>query len=222
MQPGGVRTSVSFQKLLSAAVAAAAFLLTLSPAGQASTNSDQLLQRLSSANSGLRSYTAAVSADVVMHSFPYLSAHVSGMYYHKEPSKDKVVFTSGLPFIAKQFSNVYPHVESPARWRDVYDISVERDDGTYTTFKLVPRNHGRIDHIDAKVGDRTAELAQLRWNYVDGSYATLNQTYGKVGAYRLVTRESGHFENPDYNADLSSTFGNFKVNVAIPDSVFSN
>ncbi|HEX5275418.1 MAG TPA: hypothetical protein VFW34_09080 [Candidatus Rubrimentiphilum sp.] len=204
------------------AVAAAALLLTFTPAGEASTNSDRVLARLVSANSGLRSFTANVNADVVMRSFPYLSADLGGTYYHKEPSKDRVVFTSGLPLIAKQFSNVYPHVESPARWHDVYDISVERDDGTYTTFKLAPRSPGRIDHIDAKVGDKSGELAQLRWNYTDGSYATLNQTYGKVGAYRLVTRETGHFENPNYNADLSSTFTNFKVNVAIPDSTFSN
>ncbi len=217
-----VKNFVLIQRIAIASAAAAALLLTLSPSGQASTNSDQLLARVTSANSGPRSFTANVSADVVMHSFPYLTANVSGIYYHKEPSKDRVVFTSGVPFIAKQFSNVYPHVESPSRWHDVYDISVERDDGTYTTFKLVPRSRGRIDHIDAKVGDRSAELAQLRWNYVDGSYATMNQTYGKVGNYRLVTRETGHFENPNYNADVSSTFSNFKVNVAIPDSTFSN
>jgi len=210
------------QRFVSGAIAAAALLLSVSPAGQASTNSDQVLARLISANSGLRSFTASVSADVQMHSFPYLSANLGGIYYHKEPSKDRIVFTSGLPLIAKQFSNVYPHVESPARWHDVYDISVERDDGTYTTFKLVPRSSGRIDHIDAKVVNTSGELAQLRWNYSDGSYATLNQTYGKVGAYRLVTRETGHFENPNYNADLSSTFTNFKVNVAIPDSIFNS
>ncbi len=210
------------QRYFIGAITAAALLLTLSPTGQASTNSDQVLARLISANAGLRSFTANVSADVQMHSFPYLSANLSGVYYHKEPSKDKVVFTSGLPLVAKQFSNVYPHVESPARWHDVYDISVERDDGTYTTFKLVPRAHARIDHIDAKVGDRSGELAQLRWNYVDGSYATLNQTYSKVGAYRLVTRETGHFRDPNYDADLTSTFSKFRVNVAIPDSIFSN
>ncbi len=221
-QPGGVRTCMRTHRHFIRAVAAAALLLTLSPVAQASANSDQVLARLISANAGLRSFTANVSADVQMHSFPYLSANLSGIYYHKEPSKDRVVFTSGLPLIAKQFSNVYPHVESPARWHDVYDISVERDDGTYTTFKLVPRSPGRIDHIDAKVGDKSGELAQLRWNYSGGGYATLNQTYGKVGAFRLVTRETGHFEDPNYNADLSSTFSNFKVNVAIPDSVFSS
>jgi len=209
-------------RILTAFAAAAALLVALGQPLQASPNSDKLLARLISANSGLRGFTASVSADVVMHSFPFLSANVSGIYYHKEPSKDKVVFTGGLPFIAKEFSNVYPHVESPSRWRDVYNISVERDDGTYTTFKLVPRAGGRIDHIDAKVGDKTAELAQLRWNYVGGGYATLNQSYSKVGAFRLVTRETGHFEDSNYNADLSSTFSNFKVNTPIPDSIFAN
>jgi hypothetical protein len=210
------------QRFFSGAVAAAALLLTVTGAGQASANSDQVLARLVSANSGLRSFTANVNADVVMRSFPFLSANVGGIYYHKEPSKDRIVFTSGLPLIAKQFSNVYPHVESPARWHDVYDISVEREDGTYTTFKLVPRSSGHIDHIDAKVVNASGELAQLRWNYSGGGYATLNQTYSKVGAFRLVTRETGHFEDPNYNADLSSTFSNFKVNAPIPDSIFTS
>jgi hypothetical protein len=213
---------VSIARLSTAFAAAAALLLVAAPSGRAATPSNQVLQRLIALNAGLRSYTASIGADVVMHSFPYLSASVSGMYYHKEPSKDKVVFTSGLPFIAKQFSNVYPHVESPARWNDVYVMSVERDDGTYTTFKLVPRSPGRIDHIDAKIADKTGELAQLRWNYIDNSYATLNQTYGKVGPFRLVTHESGHFEDPNYNADLTSTFSNFKLNAPIPDSTFSS
>ncbi len=208
--------------ILRVLTATAALLLAVVQVGQTDTPSSEVLQRLIALDDHLRSYTASMSADVVMHSFPYLSASLGGTYYHKEPSKNKVIFTSGLPFIAKQFSSVYPHVESPSRWNDVYVITVVRDDGTYTSFKLVPRKHGHIDHIDAKVADKTGELARLRWNYVDGGYATLNQSYGRVGAYTLVTRQSGHFEDPNYNADVTSTFSNFKLNAAIPDSIFTD
>src|SRR5437763_8045237 len=92
-QPRRVRIFVLMKRLVSRAAAAGALLLVFSPAIQASTNSDQVLARLISSNRGLRSFTANVNADVVMHSFPYLSANVSGVYYHKEPSRDKVVFT---------------------------------------------------------------------------------------------------------------------------------
>ena len=181
-----------------------------------------LLARMASVSQSVKSYTASVHADVAMHSFPFLSPSLDGTFYHKEPSKNKIVFTSGLPFIAKQFSKVYPEVESPSRWQQIYAVSSEGDDGAFTTLKLVPRKHGRIDHIDAKVNDKTAEVISLRWNYNDGGYATLDQTYGDVDGHRLVTQQTGHFEVPHYNADLKSTFSNFKIDAAIPDSIFNS
>jgi hypothetical protein len=183
-------------------------------------NPGDLLQRMAAAAGTVKSYTAVVHADVAMHTFPYLSPSLEGTYYHKEPSKNKIVFTSNLPFIAKQFSKIYPEVPSPSEWQQIYAITTESDDGTYTTLKLVPRKHGRIDHIDAKVENKTAEVVSMRWNYNDGGYAMLNQTYGDVSGHLLVTNQSGHFETPRYNADLKSTFSNFKIDASIPDSVF--
>lgn len=191
------------------------------PAAAQTGNVSDLIRRMAAAQN-VRSYTASVHADVAMHSFPYLSPSLDGMYYHKEPSKNKIVFTSGLPFIAKQFSKVYPEVDSPANWQQKYFVSVESADASYTTLKLVPRKHGRIDHIDAKIDNATTDLVQLRWNYNEGGYATLNQTYSEVEGHRLVTEQTGHFEDPHYNADVKSTFTRFKINADIPDSVFAD
>ncbi len=202
------------------ALVSAAGLLALGAPAQAQSSS-QLLSRLVSRAESPRSDTANVHADVAMHSFPYLSPQLDGTYYHKEPSRDKIVFTSGLPFIAKEFSKIYPHLESPSRWDDVYSVSTEGDDGKYTTFKLVPRKHGRIDHIDARVENSTAYLVQLRWVYNDGGYATLNQRYARVNGYDMVVQQQGHVDIPHYNADVTSTFSNFKPNAAIPDSLFA-
>jgi outer membrane lipoprotein-sorting protein len=208
-------------RFLVATAAAAMLLLAASQSGQASTPSNPVLQRLIALDDRLHSYTADVRADVVMHSFPYLSPSLTGTYYHKEPNKNKIVFTGGVPFIANQFSNVYPRVESPSHWNDVYVIS-SQDDGTYTHFRLVPRQQSRIDHVAAKVADQSGELAELRWNYTGGGYATLKQSYGEVGAYWLVTHQTGHFEDSNYNADVTSTFSNFKLNAQIPDSIFND
>lgn len=203
--------------LLCALVASA-----LVPARAQTASANDLIRRMAAAEGGVRSYTASVHADIAMHSFPFLSPSLDGTYYHKEPSKNKIVFTSGLPFIAKQFSKVYPEVASPAQWFDKYYVSVEAADADFTTLKLVPRKHGRIDHIDAKIDDRTADLVELRWNYNDGGYATLDQTYSVVDGHRLVTQQTGHFEVPHYDADLKSTFTAFKINANIPDSVFAD
>lgn len=203
------------------------FAILLAAAGllgagaQAQTPPPSLLQRMAAQSQDVQSYTAAVHADIAMHTFPFLSPSLDGTYYHKEPSKNKIVFTSGLPFIAKQFSKVYPEVESPSRWNNVYVVTIESDQDGITTFKLEPRKHGRVDHIDAKVDDKTAEVTSMRWDYNDGGYATLDQTYGTVAGHLLVTEQIGHFEVPHYTADLKSTFSNFKINTPIPDSIFA-
>src|SRR5579864_8314239 len=204
------------------AVCCAAALAFAPPAAaETATQSDALMQRMVAVSQGVQSYTASVHADIAMHSFPYLSPSLDGMYYHKEPNKNKIVFTSGLPFIAREFSKVYPQVESPSRWGAVYVVSTESQNGGYTIFKLVPRKHGRVDHIDATVDEKTAEVTSLRWNYNDGGFATLDQTYTAVDGHLLVTQQSGHLKVPHYNADLKSTFKDFKVNASIPDSVFN-
>jgi hypothetical protein len=192
-----------------------------SATAQVPAATSSLLQHMIANADGVKSYTASVHADIAMRTFPFLSPSLDGTYYHKEPSRNKIVFTSQMPFIAREFSKVYPEVESPSRWAEVYYITSEGDADGYTTLKLVPRKHGRIDHIDAKIDDTTANLVSLRWNYNDGGYATLEQTYSDVEGHPLVTQQAGHVEVPHYTVDLKSTFSNFKLNAAIPDSVFA-
>ena len=207
----------------SAALFAFAALTAAGPVPVSAQNdtATDLIRRMVAADN-VRSYTASVHADIAMHSFPFLSPSLDGTYYHKEPSKNKIVFTSGLPFIAKQFSKVYPEVESPANWAEKYYVSVESADPAFTTLKLVPRKHGRIYHIDAKIDNKTADLVELKWNYNDGGYALLDQTYSVIQGHRLVTEQTGKFDVPHYSADLKSTFTAFHINANIPDSVFAD
>lgn len=194
---------------------------TAIPALCAATSTPPVLLRLIALSSSVRSYTAHVQAHVAMHTFPFLSPTLTGTYYHKEPSRDKIVFTGGLPFVAEEFSKVYPHVESPSRWESVYVVTVHGDRDGVTTLHLVPRKHGRVDHIDARIADKSAELLSLKWIYSDGGYATLVQRYGVVGGHELVIRQNGHFQVPHYDADLISTFSGFRLNAHIPDSTFT-
>ena len=66
-----------------------------------------------------------------MKSFPFLSADLVGTYYYKEPDKNKVVFSSGVPVVAQQFDRLYAHIESPSQWRDLYVVGVVSDDGKH-------------------------------------------------------------------------------------------
>jgi len=182
-----------------------------------------LLARMIALNPGLKSYTAAIRADVHMTSFPYLNPILDGTYYHKDPSKDKIVFTSGLPGIAKQFSKIYPRIAGPGSWKTVYEVTQGASQSGTTTFALVPRKHGRIDHIDVVVDDATATILSMKWNYNDGSgYAELRQTYTKVGNDYLVSAQTGHVEQSIYKADINSTFASYQLNAPIADSFFAD
>jgi outer membrane lipoprotein-sorting protein len=181
-----------------------------------------LLARMSELNPNLHTFTATLHAHVVLKSFPFLSADLSGTYYYKEPDKTKVVLSSGVPMVARQFDKLYAHIESPSMWREVYAVSAISDDGSTTTFRLTPRKRGNVDHIDAVVDDNKATLTSMRWNYDNGGYAQMTNHYGRVQSNVVVESQVGHVEEPGYTADLSSTIDNYTINPKLPDSVFSS
>ena len=180
-----------------------------------------LLQRMGAINPSLRSYTATMHAHVVLTSLLGFSADLVGTYYHKDPNLDKLVITQGLPGIAKQFSELYPHIESPARWSQIFDVTMMGDDGTTATFKLVPRKRGNIDHIDAMVDDKTATVKSMTWHYYNGGSAIMNNNYSTIDGNVLITSQTGKVDEPSYKGDISSTLSDYKINPPIDDKVFA-
>ncbi len=216
VEPDMNRIRIAFYGALAAGLLASAGLLSQVPV-QAQT---PMLSRMISLNPNLHSYQATIHVDIALKTFPYLSPSLDGMYYHKDPSKDKLVFQSGLPEIAKQFDKIYPRVEAPSRWKEVYFVTQVGDDGSKTSFKLVPRVHSRIDHIDVQVDDKTATVTKMQWNYNDGGFAALDESYRVIDGNYLPVSQTGHVEVPSYKADVTSSFSNFKLNPSIPDSFF--
>lgn len=204
-------------KTLAALLALAA--LGLAPVRTAAAG--DLLDRMAALNPTLRSFTATLHADVALKTFPFLDVHLTGTYYHKEPDRNKVVFTSGVPAVAQQFDKLYAHIESPSHWSQVYTVTLVSDDGKSTTFRLVPRKRGNVDHIDAVADDRSATVRSMRWSYDNGGYAEMFNRYGTVDGNVVVQSQTGHVQEPGYTADISSTLDNYTMNASIADSVFT-
>ena len=181
---------------------------------------DDLLARASDVNPTLRSYTVTLHAHVVLTSFPFLSTDLTGTYYHKDPNKDRLDITSGLPGVAKQFDKLYPHIVSPAQWPSVFVVTRANDDGTQTTYKLVPRKRGNIDHIDAAISDKDATVSSMVWHYYNGGTAVMNNAYSTIGTNVVVTSQTGEVDEPSYKGKITSTLDGYKMNAQIPDSVF--
>jgi hypothetical protein len=190
---------------------------TASPAPAASGD---VYRRMVGLNAGLRTYEARMRVDINLKTFPYFSPTLNGNLYFKQPDKQAVVFDTA-PILAAQFKKVYPRVESPVRWPQIYDFSRYGGDAQTTTFRLVPKKNGRIDHLDAVVDNATATIKSYTWTYKDGGFITLNQTFATVNGNYLVKEQRGRIEVPSYRADVSSAFSGYKLNGSIDDGVFS-
>jgi hypothetical protein len=208
----------SFALLCSAAVLAALIPALPAPA------EDDLYARMQRVNTGLQSYQSDVSVHVEMHSLPYLNQTFSGRAYYKKPDKAAVQFDT-VPVLANLLKKVVGQMEMPSDWPKLYDVTKTTDDGSVATFRLVRKKNGRIDHVDARVDDKTATVSEMTYFYKEsdggGSVRFANQ-YDQIGGNYLLKTQTGKVDIPHYNADLNTQFANYKLNVPVSDSIFKD
>ncbi len=178
-----------------------------------------LFKRMIALNASLRTYKADVHLDVALKSFPFISPSLDGTAYYKRPDREAVIFDT-VPALASQFRKVYPRIDPPGDWLAIYEVYVMGDDTGTTTFRLVPRKNGRVDHLDVKVDDANATITGYVWTYKDGGFVAFDQSYRTLDGNFLVDKQTGHVELPSYKADVTSRFSNYQINVAVADSVF--
>lgn len=189
------------------------------PAGAEDVSTNPLFQRMERLNADVRSYTAELHVDVSMKSFPFLSPSLDGDVYFEQPDKVAIVFKT-VPVLADQFKKVYPRIDPPSRWLDLYTVSIVGDQDGVTTFRLVPRAEGRVEHLDVRVDDKDATIVGMTWTYKDGGYVTLAQRYARVAGHLLVDRQTGRVALPAYQADVAAAFTDYKLNGPIDERVF--
>jgi hypothetical protein len=204
-------------------LAAAAMVLTAAPSVSASAQ-DDLYARMQRVNTGLNSYQADVTVAIKLNTFPYLSPTLEGKAFYKKPDKTAVQFQS-VPALAGQLKKVVGQMEPPSDWPRLYEVAKTGDDGNVATFHLVRKKNGRIDHVDVKVDDKTATVSEMTYFYKEseggGSIKFTNQ-YDQISGNFVVKQQTGKVDIPHYNADISSTFANYKINVPVSDAVFKD
>jgi len=212
---------VPFSLLLAGLLAPSAPLAAEAPAAPVplDAESNVAFKHMIALNASLQTYKATVHLDVSLKTFPYISPSLDGTAYYKKPDKEAVVFDT-VPALAAQFKKVYPKIDPPAQWRSLYDVYVLGDAGGTTTFRLVPKKNGRVDHLDVKADDANGTITDYTWTYKDGGFVTFDQSYKSVDGNFLVDKQSGHVELPSYRADVTSQFSNYHLNVAVADSIF--
>jgi hypothetical protein len=176
--------------------------------------------RAQKVNANLKTYTADVHADVQTHSFPFISPTLNGTAYFKKPDKAAVVFDT-VPALASQFKKIFPQIEPPSEWPQIYEVTPVGDDGTVSSFRLVRKKNGRIDHVDVRLDDKNATVISIAYFYKDsGGSVSFQQAYDAMEGNYVVKSQTGKIDIPHYNADFSTSFHNYKLNVDVPDKVF--
>jgi len=178
--------------------------------------------RMQHLNPALHSYQASVRVEVVTHSFPFLSPTLDGTVYFRSPDQNAVEFKT-VPVLANQLKKVVVQLEPASEWPRIYTVTPGGDDGTTSTFRLVRKKHGRIDHVDVSVDDKTATVTGMTYVYNDnGGTISFTQTWVAIDGNYVLKSQMGKVDIPHYNADVTSTFSDYKLNVEVPDTVFAS
>jgi hypothetical protein len=207
------------------AFAAAILLLAAAPPTPAPLTVQQILTRMAANTTGLKTYQVPVEIDARIHKIITLPVSMSGKRYFKAPDQEAMKMNT-VPSIAKGFQNVYASLGTPATWPQRYDLTLVTQEvssgrAVYEV-RAVYKRSTRIDHIMLDVDATTFDPIQARWYYTNGATIVMNIEEQLVGGkYRLPTREQLDVTFPQYRGSAVVKYGDYVIDQAIPDKVFS-
>ncbi|GAC1305328.1 MAG: hypothetical protein NVSMB19_16750 [Vulcanimicrobiaceae bacterium] len=221
-------TAFALRRRSSAAFAGALVMLgALSGAralGAGEPSPDDLLRNVIAQNADMRSYQAHVSVDFRLRSFPYVAQHLDGTTYFKRPDNFEVVFNK-VPSYAKGFEKLYSDIGDPTGWSKRFDFAFagERTVEGHRDYvlRLVQKVRGMIDHEEVAIDPVTWRIDSMAWYYYNGGVIAMTQEYQHVGSFTVLARQHATIRIPLVHAAADATYGNYKTNVAIDDSVFT-
>ena len=171
-------------------------------------------------NPTLQSYTASASLAATLHAPVPVHKTFNGTCYYLKPQR-KVIFenVSGPLSRFKELAQETPSFE---QLNLTYTITPLNDDGTASTYNLVPKKSGaRVAAVKVTVDDNTALASRIEWSYTNGGSLRADQTYTSVGSAHVIDSEVLSARFPDYSVDGKRTFSDYKLNAAVDPSIFS-
>jgi hypothetical protein len=200
------------------ALARYALCLTLM-AATGKTASMDLFARATNPNPTLNSYTASAQLSALMHAVIPIHKTFNGTVWYLRPNR-KIEFEN-VPGALSRFRDLATTTLTYQQAMEQYAITPLTDDETISTYSCVPKKTGgRVKNVVVSIGDDTALVNGVQWNYTNGGKLTFSQTYMNVGNYRLPAKAniSAHF--PGYSVDGTITFSKYQPNAVVSPSVF--
>jgi hypothetical protein len=181
------------------------------------TLASDLLARMAVPNAALNSYQVPVHFDVDLHSFLEMHTGLDGTAYFERPDKSAVDFDT-VPMLADAFKHLAGTLGTPETWPQTYDITLS----SATELRLVPKLTGNVAEVVVDVDPADYGIVRERWRYKDGGAIDVHQANAIVDGFLLPRKQTADFALPQYKAHVVSDYGAYKLNVAIPDSVFKH
>ena len=203
---------------LIANVAAAGFAkqLTSSPSTASSTPEPaSVIALILRDNPGLTSYKAHAHLDIRQVNFPWLHPVLDGSQYYTKPGFTTYDFPH-TPAYLKGITKVEGSVGLANRWTHCYDISVVTDRDAYN-LKMTPKIRGEVKEMDVVVDRNDGTIHHIDWWYWNpGDHVELEQFYGFVSGFKVVTMQSSTIQLHHIRAVGNGSFDNFEFNVPVP------
>jgi outer membrane lipoprotein-sorting protein len=206
--------------LLTAVIFAA---LGLRAVAQPPTAQD-VISNLSMRNAMLSTFQAHVN--IRLHTgIPFLNPTFEGMTYFKKPDQHEVVFTKS-PSYAKGFDQLYSDVSDPAVWDKKFICTLDGEQdyngNKDVALRLVQRVRGSLDHESVLVDTRHWVIDQIVYYYYSGGRIQVDKGYNYEDGFAVLSDEHAQIAMPPFpHARADAHYTQYKINVAIDDSVFT-
>lgn len=197
----------------------------LAAPASAQSSPASILAGIAARNPSLQSYQARVHVHVHMLNFPWLSPKLDGTSYFKRPDKYEVVFDR-VPSYAHGIDKLFGTIDDVATWRKEWNIGfdgVRNVDGKpLYALRLTKKVYSdQIKDAVAYVDPATFQVVRMDWDYRNGGTIAMTQTYREQAGYNVVSAQHADIHIPHVRAVADATYGAYRTNVAVSDSVFT-
>lgn len=184
-----------------------------------------ILAKMAEQQRGIESYEVPVRMDVHFHKLISIHQFLTGTRYFKRPDRAALV-VNAVPAEARAFQHIYEGLGTPETWPEKYVITMlpETTYNTVHVFELqgVPKKIGNVDHVVLDVAMDSYAPVRARWFYRNGGTAEMQIYEQRVqGKYLLPSTENIQINFPAYEAHGTVSYGEYKINQPIADSVFN-
>ncbi len=176
-----------------------AILVATASGGAQQTASLDLLRRAVNPNPTLQSYTASATLSATLHVLIPMHKVLNGTVYYLKPRR-KIAFQN-VPGSLSRFKDLAASTPTYDEAIAKYTITPLADDGSVSTYKLVPKTAGHVASVTVKVSDASALIAHAQWAYTNGGSLTFDQTYATIGGFRLPAKANIGARFPGYSVE---------------------